>query len=82
MRSRRTFVWVTSTPHFSQTTFVILDGSEYLGAEQPVAFRLERTIVDRFRLLDFAERPRTDHVRRGQPDADRIEIVDRILVLK
>ena len=37
--------------------FVILDGSEYLCAEQPVALRLECPVVDRLRLLDLAERP-------------------------
>src|SRR5690606_87346 len=62
--------------------FVVLDRPEYLGAEQPVALRLEGPVVDRFRLLDLAERPRPNHVRRSQPDADRIEVVDGILVLK
>ena len=36
---------------------VVLYGPEDLGAEQPVAFRLEGPVVDRLRLLDFAERP-------------------------
>ena len=53
---------------------VVLDGPEDLGAEQAVALRLERTVIDRLRLLDLAERPRTDHLRRGEPDADRIEL--------
>ena len=33
---------------------VILDRPEDLGAEQPVTFRFERTVVDGLRLLDFA----------------------------
>ena len=48
---------------------VVLDRAEDLGAEQAVALRLERAVVDRFRLLHFAERPRPDHVRRSQRDA-------------
>jgi len=36
---------------------VILYGTEDLGAEEPVAFRLEGPVVDRLWLLDLAERP-------------------------
>ena len=39
---------------------VILDRSKDAGAEQSVALRLECAVVDRFRLLDLAERPRQD----------------------
>src|SRR5690606_37975186 len=53
---------------------VVLDRSEDGGAEQAVTFRLERTVVDGFRLLHFAEGPRTDQVRRGQRDLDRVEV--------
>src|SRR5690606_1232076 len=59
---------------------VVLDRPEDLRAEQPVAFRLERSIVDRLGLLDLAVRPRTDHVRRREPDADHIEILDGALL--
>jgi hypothetical protein len=41
-------------------TFVVFDRSEDLGAEQTVAFRLERAVVDGLGLLHLAERPRTD----------------------
>ena len=61
---------------------VVLHGSEDLGAEQAVAFRLERPVVDGFRLLHFAVRPGADHVRRRQPDLDRIEVLDRHLLLE
>jgi hypothetical protein len=42
---------------------VVLDGPEDLRAEETVALRLERPVVDRLRLLDLAERPRADHFR-------------------
>ena len=41
----------------SAVTLVILYRAEDLGAEQPVAFRLESPVVDRLWLLDFAKRP-------------------------
>ena len=40
---------------------VVLDRTEDRRAEQAVAFRLERAVVDRLGLLHFAERPRADH---------------------
>src|SRR5690606_41142295 len=36
---------------------VVLDRTEDARAEQAVTFRLERAVIDRFRLLDLAERP-------------------------
>jgi hypothetical protein len=36
---------------------VVLDRAEDAGAEQAVALRLERPVVDRLRLFDFAEGP-------------------------
>src|SRR3954453_18667987 len=50
------------------------DRSEDFGAEQPVAFRLERAVVDRLRLGHFAVRPREDLVRRREADANRVEV--------
>ena len=50
------------------------DRAEDLGAEQPVAFRLEGAVVDRLRLGHFAVRPREDLVRRREADADRVEV--------
>ena len=61
---------------------VVLDRAEDLGAEETVALRLERPVVDRLGLLDLAEGPRADHVRRRQSDADRIEVIDRVLVFE
>ena len=54
--------------------FVVLDRTEDLGAEQAVALRLERTVVDGLRLLDFAVGPRTDFLGRRQTDLDRVEL--------
>ena len=47
----------------SAQTFVVLDRTEYLRAEQPVTLRLEGTVVDGLRLLHFTVGPRTDLVR-------------------
>ncbi len=61
---------------------VVLDRTEDLGAEQTVALGLERPVVDGFRLLDFAVRPRTDLLGRGQPDLDRVELLFLLYLLK
>ena len=50
------------------------DRAEDLGAEQAVAFGLERAVVDRLRLGDLAVRPRQDLVGRRQADANRVEV--------
>ncbi len=51
-------------------TFVILSRAEYAGTEQTVALRLEGPVVDSFGFLYFAERPRSDPLRRGNGNAD------------
>src|SRR5690606_2465434 len=61
---------------------VILHRAEDLRAEEPVPLRLERAVVDRLGLLHFAERPRADHLRRGEPDTNRVEVLDRGLLLE
>src|SRR5947209_6617518 len=53
--------------------FVILDRPKDPGAEQPIALRLERPVVDRLRLLDLAIGPRADALRAGDRDPDLIE---------
>src|SRR5512146_596369 len=52
---------------------VVLGRTENLGAEQPVALRLEGAVVDGLRLLDLAVRPRPDHLRRRDRNADGVE---------
>ena len=54
------------------------DRSEDLGAEESVTLRLERAVVDGFRLCYLAVRPRADLLRRRQRDLDRIEVVQRL----
>src|SRR3546814_16472693 len=56
---------------------VVLDRPEDGGAEQAVALGLEGAVVDGLGLLDFAERPRADQVRRGQRDLYRVEVERR-----
>ena len=58
--------------------FPVGDGSEDAGAEQPVALGLEGAVVDGFRLGDLAVRPAPDFFRRGERNADGIEIRDQI----
>src|SRR5207248_876736 len=55
-------------------TFPVGDGAENLRAKQAVTLRLERAVVDGFRLGDFAVGPRTNFFRTCQTDADGIEI--------
>lgn len=61
---------------------VVLDWAKDLGAEQAVTLRFERTVVDGFRLFNFTERPRTDHLRRREADANGIELFDLTLVFQ
>src|SRR5690606_19921316 len=53
--------------------FVVLGRAKDTGAEQAVTLGLERPVVDGFRLLDLAERPRPDLLRRSQGDLDLVE---------
>jgi hypothetical protein len=53
-----------------------------LGAEQAITFRLERAVVDGLGLLHLAVRPGMDHLRGGEADADRIEVLDLALGLE
>ena len=39
---------------FTAQTFIIFDWPENSCTEKPITFRLEGTVVDRFRLFDFA----------------------------
>src|SRR5581483_8009792 len=61
---------------------VVLDRSKDLRAEETIPLRFERAVVDGLRLLDLTVRPRTDHLRRGQSDLDRVEMLDRSMLLK
>ena len=67
---------VLETLIFSAETFIVLYGPEYLGAEKSVTLRLEGPVVDGFRFFYLAIRPRSNHVRRRQPDMDSVKILD------
>ncbi|MNJ68319.1 hypothetical protein D3C77_645560 [compost metagenome] len=54
---------------------VVFDRAKDLGAEQTVTFRLERAVVDGLGLANFAVRPRTDLLGRGDADLDGIELL-------
>jgi hypothetical protein len=54
---------VTEALVLTADTLVILNGSEDLSAEETVALRLERSVVDRLRLGDFTKGPATDLIR-------------------
>ena len=55
--------------------FPVPGGTEDLLAEQTVALRLERAVVDGLRLLHLTVRPLPDLIGRGQADADLVEEV-------
>src|SRR3954454_11903930 len=52
---------------------VVLDRSKDARAEQPVALRLERAVIDGFGLLDLAVRPGADLLRARHLDLDLVE---------
>src|SRR5690554_1227881 len=55
--------------------FVILDGTEYLCAEQAVTLGLEGAVVDGFWLAYFAIGPRPHFLWRCDADLDGIELL-------
>ena len=55
-------------------TFPVRNRAKNAGAKQSVAFRFERSIIDRFRLGNLTVRPRTDLIRRRQRNTDRFVI--------
>src|SRR4029077_5904609 len=63
-------------------TFPIGYWAKDSGAEQSIALRFERAIVDGLRFGYFAVRPAPDFFRGSQTDADSIEIGDRICHVK
>ena len=56
---------------FSTIALPIFDWTKDLGSKQPVTLRLKCPVINRFRLLDFAMRPGTDLLWRGNRDANR-----------
>src|SRR4051812_30495040 len=62
--------------------FVVLDRSESARAEETVALRLERAVVDGLRLLHLAVGPRADLLGRCKPDLDRVEFLGLLDLLE
>src|SRR5579884_1698138 len=62
---------------FSAQALPVRNGAENFGAEQAIAFGLERAVVDGLRLGNFAVRPGTDFFRTRETDANGIEIRDQ-----
>ena len=54
----------------------VLGRAKDLLAEEPVPFRLEGAVVDRLRLGDLAVRPGEDHLRAGDGDTERVEVLE------
>src|SRR5206468_2763044 len=67
---------VTNALVLAAVALPVLRRTEDALAEQAVALGLERAVVDRLRLRDFARRPVADLLRRCEADADRVEFVD------
>ena len=65
------FAYHTSVLHalvLAAITLVVLDRSEYLGAEQTITLGFERAVVDGFRLFDLTMRPLTNFLRGSERD--------------
>src|SRR5690554_4233847 len=67
---------------FTTQALVVFDRAKDLGTEKTVTLRLEGTVVNGLRLFYFAKRPGTNHVRRGQSNADGVEFLALILALE
>ena len=64
---------------FAAGAFPVLFRAENPLAEQAVLFGPIGAVVDRLRLLDFAERPGPDVVRAGQADPHGAVVVDAVV---
>ena len=62
---------------FPAQALPVRNRAKNLGAKQTVTLWLERTVIDRLRLGNFAVRPGSDFFRTCQADADRVEIGDQ-----
>ena len=59
----------------SAQAFVVLHRAKQFCAEKAIALGFECPVVDGFGLLDFAEGPRTNLVRRRQPDSNIVKLL-------
>ena len=60
----------------SAGAFPVLDRTENAFAEQAAFFRLERAVIDRLRVLDFALGPGADRFGRRDGDRDVLDLID------
>src|ERR1700681_1929828 len=63
---------------FAAQTFPVRYRAKDARAEQSVALRLKGSVVDGLGLGDFAVRPAPDFFRRGQTDANGVEVRNHI----
>ena len=63
---------------FAAQALPVGDRAKDAGAEQTVALRLEGAVVNGFGLRHLAVRPAPDLLGRGQADANRVEICNRV----
>ena len=63
---------------FAAETFVVADRAEDLRAEQPVALRFQRPVVDRLGLFDFAVAPGEDLLRARQAKLQLFDVFGAI----
>ena len=59
---------------FAAKAFVIFDRAKNCSAKQTISLWLERTVIDRFRFLHLAKRPRTNQVRWCKTDPYCVKI--------
>ncbi len=65
--------FVTDLFIFTTVTFPVLARPENLFTEQTILFRLQRPVIDGFRLFHLASGPFANLFRRRQPDFDGIK---------
>ena len=63
-------------------TLPVGDRAKNASAEQAIALRFESAVVDGFGLRHLAVRPAPDFFRRGQADANGVEICNRVSQIK
>ena len=61
------------------STFPVALGTEDAFAEQPILLRPVSAVVDRFRFLDFPERPTPDVIGRSQHDPDAAVVINAVI---
>ena len=66
----------TNTLIFAARALPVLRGAKDTLTEQAVFLRLERAIIDGFRLRHLAVAPRANLLRAGEADTNRVKIVD------